>query len=55
MLKKIKSLNGVETLNRVQQKTIQGGYIPTVSEFCTNPDLWLSRYPFLANNPAYQC
>ncbi|WP_160111954.1 hypothetical protein [Aquimarina sp. AU58] len=55
MLNKIKSLNEVETLSKVQQKIIQGGHIPTVSQFCTNPILWLSRYPFLANDPAYQC
>ncbi|MBG6132595.1 hypothetical protein IWQ47_003820 [Aquimarina sp. EL_43] len=55
MLKQIKNLEGVETLHKLQQRTIQGGYIPSVREFCSNPSFWLSNYPFLANDPEYTC
>ncbi|WP_299678598.1 hypothetical protein [uncultured Tenacibaculum sp.] len=45
------------TLNKIQQKEIHGGYIPTPYQFCCTrtQGFWLSNYHFLGNDPMYNC
>lgn len=55
-MKKIISNLG-QTLNKYQQKEIQGGFIPTPYQFCCTrtQGFWLSNYPFLGNDSEYDC
>ncbi len=58
MLHKILKLKEVQQLNKNQQKTITGGRIPTLREFCCGPrsqGWWISHYPFLATDPYFTC
>ncbi len=50
-------LNLGKTLNRIQQKEINGGYVPTPYQFCCTrtQGFWLGHYSFLANDPLYVC
>lgn len=58
MLKTILDLNNTQKLSKTQQKSISGGYIPTLEQFCCGPrsqGWWIQQYPFLGNDPYYTC
>ncbi len=44
-------------LNKEQQKTLKGGFIPSLYQFCCTrtQGFWISQYPFLGNDPYYTC
>ncbi len=46
-----------QSLNKVQQQNITGGFIPTLYQFCCTrtQGFWISQYPFLGNDPYYTC
>ena len=46
-----------KALNKVEQKQVNGGYIPTLYQFCCTrtQGFWLEAYPFLGNDPYYTC
>ena len=58
MLVKIISLKDTQQLDKNQQRSIKGGYIPRLEEFCCGPrsqGWWIQHYPFLANDSYYTC
>ncbi|CAL2104709.1 conserved protein of unknown function [Tenacibaculum sp. 190130A14a] len=50
-------LNLGKALNRENQKRINGGFIPTLYQFCCTrtQGFWISNYPFIASDPFYTC
>lgn len=57
-MKQIKKSQKAKTLSKKEQKSIKGGYIPSLEEFCCGPrsqGWWIQIYPFLANDPYYNC
>ena len=58
MIKNLLNIKNVKLLNAKQQKMVKGGYIPTPYQFCCGyrpQSFWLQDYPFLANDPSYNC
>lgn len=50
-------LNLGKILNKIEQKNINGGYIPTLYQFCCSrtQSFWIEAYPFLGNDTYYTC
>ncbi|WP_299124034.1 hypothetical protein [uncultured Tenacibaculum sp.] len=50
-------LNIGKALDKVEQKEIKGGFIPTLYQFCCTrtQGFWISQYPFIGNDPFYTC